>query len=46
MSTPQDNIIGTLEAVIERQRKHIFDLKEETLLLKIQLTAMGFDTHK
>ena len=44
MATPQDKIIEQLEQVIERQRKEIFDLKEETLMLKIQLKAMGVGT--
>ena len=46
VSTPQDNIIEKLEAVIERQRKEIFDLKEETQMLRIQLKAMGVDTRQ
>ena len=41
--TPQDKIIEQLELVIERQRKEIFDLKEEIQMLKIQLKAMGVD---
>ena len=44
MATPQDNIIEKLEAVIERQRKQLFDIKEENQMLKIQLKAMGVDT--
>ena len=44
VATPQDNIIEKLELVIERQRKEIFDLKEEIQILKIQLKAMGVDT--
>ena len=44
VATPQDKIIEQLEQVIERQRKEIFDLKEETLMLKIQLKAMGVGT--
>ena len=44
MSTPQDKIIEQLESVIERQRKKLFDIKEENQLLKIQLKAMGVDT--
>ena len=43
MATPQDNIIEKLEAVIARQRKEIFNLKEEVQMLKIQLKAMGVD---
>ena len=46
VATPQDNIIEKLELVIERQRKEIFDLKEEILTLKIQLKAMGVDTQE
>ena len=46
VETPQDNIIEKLEAVIERQRKQIFDLKEENQMLKIQLKVMGVDTGK
>ena len=44
VATPQDKIIEQLEAVIERQRKQIFDLKEENQMLRIQLKAMGVDT--
>ena len=44
MSTPQDKIIEQLELVIERQRRKLFDIKEENQLLKIQLKAMGVDT--
>ena len=44
--TPQDNIIEKLERVIEHQRKEIFELKEETLMLRIQLKAMGVDVKK
>ena len=43
VATPQDKIIEQLEQVIERQRKEIFDLKEEIQILKIQLKAMGVD---
>ena len=43
VATPQDNIIEKLEAVIARQRKEIFNLKEEVQMLKIQLKAMGVD---
>ena len=46
MATPQDKIIEQLEQVIERQRKEIFDLKEEMQMLKIQLKAMGVDTQE
>ena len=46
VATPQDNIIEKLEQVIERQRKEIFDLKEEIQILKIQLKAMGVDATK
>ena len=41
---PQDKIIAQLETIIERQRKQLFDVKEENQLLKIQLKAMGVDT--
>ena len=44
--TPQDKIIEQLESVLERQRKEIFDLKEENQMLKIQLKAMGVDTQE
>ena len=44
VSTPKDKIIEHLEAVIERQRKEVFDLKEEVQMLKIQLRAMGVST--
>ena len=44
VASPQDNIIEKLERVIERQRKQMFDLKEETQMLRIQLKAMGIDT--
>ena len=43
MATPQENIIEKLELVIERQRKEIFQLKEEMQMLRIQLKAMGVD---
>ena len=43
-TTPQDKIIEQLELVIERQRRKLFDIKEENQLLKIQLKAMGVDT--
>ena len=46
VATPQDKIIEQLEQVIERQRKEIFDLKEEIQMLKIQLKAMGVDAAK
>ena len=46
VATPQDKIIEQLEVVIERQRKQIFDLKEENLLLRMQLKAMGVATGK
>ena len=46
MATPQDNIIDKLELVIGRQRKQIFDLKEEALMLKMQLRAMGVGIDK
>jgi hypothetical protein len=46
VTTPQDNVIEKLELVLERQRKEIFDLKEENQMLKIQLKAMGVDTQE
>ena len=44
MATPQDKIIEQLEQVIARQRKEIFNLKEEVQMMKIQLKAMGVDS--
>ncbi len=46
VATPQNKIIEQLESVLERQRKEIFDLKEENQMLKIQLKAMGVDTQE